>query len=145
MTAHSTPSTNATQSNQSKQLLWTGRIMSGVPVLYLFLEAVSWILNVGPAVAVIVELGYPAHLVSWLGFALLGCLILYVIPHTATLGAILLTGHLGGAAATNVRVEDPWFLFPVLVAVLVWGGLYLRDERLRELIPLRQGANGAQA
>lgn len=118
--------------------------MSALPVLYLLLEVVSWILNVAPAVAVVVELGCPAHLVGWLGFVLLGCILLYVIPRTALLGAILLTGHLGGAAAANVSVEDPWFPFPVLVAVLVWGGLYLRDERLRVLVPSHRGANGAE-
>jgi len=74
-----------------------------------------------------------------LGILLTACTIIYVIPRTAVLGAILLTGYLGGAIATHVRFSDPWFpiLFPVFIGALVWGGLYLRDGRLRALMPLR--------
>jgi DoxX-like protein len=87
------------------------------------------------------QLGYPGHLIRGIGIIELVCLALYVIPQTAVLGAILLTGYLGGAVATHVRVESPLFshiLFPVYVALLIWGGLYLRDDRLRALIPLRR-------
>jgi hypothetical protein len=88
-----------------------------------------------------VQLGYPESVIIGLGVALLTCTILYLIPRTAVLGAILLTGYLGGAVATHVRIGNPLFshtLFPVYIAVLVWGGLFLRDERLRALIPLRK-------
>ena len=85
-------------------------------------------------------LGWPVSLAIPLGILLLSCLALYAIPRTAVLGAILLTGYLGGAVATHVRVADPLFshvLFPVYVGAMLWGGLYLRDARLRALIPFR--------
>ncbi|MGI8521490.1 MAG: DoxX family protein, partial [Actinomycetota bacterium] len=85
-----------------------------------------------------VELGYPAGIVFWLGLILIVCTVLYAVPRTAVLGAILLTGYLGGATATQVRVESPSFWFPVLLGVLAWAGLYLRDARLRSLIPSRR-------
>ena len=88
-----------------------------------------------------VKLGYPETVIVPLGIILLTCTILYVIPRTSVLGAILLTGYLGGAVATHVRVGDPLFthvLFPVYLGVLIWGGLYLRDDRLPALIPLKR-------
>ena len=94
-----------------------------------------------PVVEGTVQLGYPESVLLGLGIVLLACTVLYVIPRTAILGAILLTGYLGGAVATHVRVGNPLFthvLFPVYLGVLIWGGLYLRDERLRALIPLRR-------
>ena len=78
-----------------------------------------------------------------IGILLLGCVALYLVPRTSVLGAILLTGYLGGAVASHVRVGDPWFshaLFPVYVGLLIWGGLYLRDQRLRALVPFRETA-----
>jgi len=87
-----------------------------------------------------VQLGYPEKVVVAIGVVLLVCTLLYVIPQTSILGAILLTGYLGGAIATHVRVGNPLFthvLFPVYVGVMVWGGLFLRDKRLRALVPLR--------
>jgi DoxX-like family len=88
-----------------------------------------------------VELGYPESVIIGLGVVLLVCTILYLIPGTAVLGAILLTGYLGGAVATHVRTGGPLFghtLFPVYIAVLLWSGLFLRDARLAALIPLRK-------
>jgi DoxX-like family len=125
----------------SKGRLWTGRIMSALPALFLFVDAVGKLVKPAPVVEGTVQLGYPESVLLGLGIVLLACTVLYVIPRTAILGAILLTGYLGGAVATHVRVGSPLFshiLFPVYVAVLVWGGLYLRDERLRALIPLRR-------
>ena len=125
----------------SKGTLWTGRIMSALPALFLFVDGVGKLLKPAPVVEGTVQLGYPESILLGLGIVLLGCTILYVMPRTAILGAILLTGYLGGAVATHVRVGSPLFshiLFPVYVAVLLWGGLYLRDERLRALIPLRR-------
>jgi hypothetical protein len=86
------------------------------------------------------KLGWPAGLAVPLGAILLICLIFYVIPKTSVLGAILLTGYLGGAVATHFRINDPLFshiLFPTYLGLFLWGGLYLREPRLRELIPLR--------
>ena len=93
-----------------------------------------------PVVKATIELGYPESVIMALGIILLVCVILYVVPHTAVLGAILLTGYLGGAIATQARVGNPLFshiLFPVYLALLIWGGLFLRDSRLRALMPLR--------
>ena len=80
--------------------------------------------------------GYPVELAPWVGLSLLVSTILYLAPRTTVLGAILVTGYLGGAAATQVRVGDPWFLFPVALGVVAWGGLWLRDGMLRNLMPL---------
>jgi hypothetical protein len=124
----------------SKKALWTGRIMSGVVVLLLLFDAIIKILRLAAAVEGTARMGYPAGVVLPLGVVLLACVILYVIPRTSILGAILLTGYLGGAVASNVRVGNPLFgyvLLPIYIAVLMWGGLYLRDNRLRALIPLR--------
>jgi hypothetical protein len=84
-----------------------------------------------------VQFGYPQHLATPIGIVLVACTLLYVVPRTAVLGAILLTGYLGGATASQVRVEDPFFLFAAVFGVLVWAGLYLREPRVRALIPLR--------
>ena len=125
----------------SKGRLWTGRIMSALPALFLLVDAVGKLMKPAAVVEGTVQLGYPESVLLGLGIVLLACTVLYVIPRTAVLGAILLTGYLGGAIATHVRVGSPLFshiLFPVYLAVLIWGGLYLRDERLRALIPLRR-------
>lgn len=92
-----------------------------------------------PVVEATVKLGYPESVILGIGVVLLICTILYLLPKTAVLGAILLTGYLGGAVATHVRVAEGWFsiLFPVIFGVLLWGGLWLRDERLQKLIPLQ--------
>jgi DoxX-like family len=125
----------------SKGRLWTGRIISALPALFLLVDGVGKLVKPAPVVQGTVQLGYPESVLLGLGIVLLSCTVLYVIPRTAILGAILLTGYLGGAIATHVRVGSPLFshiLFPVYVAVLLWGGIYLRDERLRALIPLRR-------
>jgi hypothetical protein len=124
----------------SKTSLWAGRIMSGLVVLFMFFDSAIKLLNLGPAVEGTARLGYPVSLVVPIGVVLFVCTVLYAIPRTSILGAILLTGYLGGAVASNVRMGNPLFgyvLFPVYVGVLLWGGLFLRDARLRALIPLR--------
>jgi hypothetical protein len=118
----------------------TGRIISGIVVTFLLFDSIGKLLMVAPVIDGTTELGYPVSVIFGLGVTLLTCVVLYAIPRTSVLGAILLTGYLGGAIATHVRVGSPvvtHVLFPVYVAVMVWGGLYLRDERLRELLPLR--------
>ena len=115
--------------------------MSALPALFLFADGVGKLVKPAPVVEGTVQLGYPESVLVGLDIVLLACTVLYVIPRTAVFGAILLTGYLGGAIATHVRVGSPLFshiLFPVYLAVLLWGGLYLRDERLRALIPLRR-------
>ena len=124
----------------SKGRLWTGCIMSALPALFLVMDGVMKLMKPDFVVKATVQLGYPENVIFPLGIVVLVCVILYVIPSTAVLGAILLTGYLGGAVATHVRVGDPLFshtLFPIYFAILLWGGLYLREERLRALIPLR--------
>jgi hypothetical protein len=132
---------NSTTAPASKKRLWTGRILSGlVGVLLLFDSAVK-LLQAAPAMQGTMQLGYPSSVVFPLGLVLLACVALYLVPRTAVVGAVLLTGYLGGAVATHVRVGDPLFthvLAPIYVAVLIWGGLYLRDRRVRALIGPRQ-------
>jgi hypothetical protein len=104
------------------------------------MDGVMKLIKPAPVVEATMRLGYPESVIQSLGIVLLVCTILYAIPRTSILGAILLTGYLGGAVAANVRVGNPLFshtLFPVYVALFVWGGLYLRDRRLRGLIPVR--------
>ena len=113
--------------------VWTGRIISTLAALFMAFDCVIKLLELAPAVEATTLLGYPAHLVVVIGLIQLGCLAAYVIPRTSLLGAILLTGYLGGAVATQVRIEDPWFLFPAFIGVLAWGGLFLRDGRVRAL------------
>lgn len=121
----------------SKSALWAGRIVSALMVVFLLSDAIVKLIKLAPAVEGTVKLGYPVGVVVPLGIVLLISVVLYAIRRTCVLGAILLTGYLGGATATQVRLSDPLFLFPVAFGVLVWLGLYLRDERLRTLVPLR--------
>ena len=124
----------------SKKALWAGRIVSALPVLFLLMDGIMKLIKPAPVVDATVKLGYPATTIVPLGIVLLICTLLYVIPRTSVLGAILLTGYLGGAVATHVRVSDPLFthvLFPVYLGVMIWLGLYLRDNLLRRILPLR--------
>jgi DoxX-like family len=123
----------------SKNRLWTGRILSALPTLFLLFDGILKLFKPAPVVNTTVDLGYPESVIIPLGIVLTLCTILYAIPRTAVLGTILLTGYLGGAVATHVRAGGPvlWIVFPVIVGLLIWGGLSLRDDRLRVLIPLR--------
>jgi hypothetical protein len=119
---------------------WSGNILSAIPTLFLLMDAVGKLFKPEPVVAGTLELGYRETVIVPLGIVLLVCTILYAIPKTSVLGAILLTGYLGGAVATHVRVGSPLFthmLFPVYLGIFIWLGLYLRDIRLRALAPLR--------
>lgn len=127
--------------------LWAGRALSALAALFLAFDSVGKLLQVEPVVAGTRSLGYPETAVFGLGVTLALCVAAYVIPGTSALGAILLTGYLGGAVATHVRVGSPFLshvLFPAYIAALVWGGLLLRDPRLRALVP-RFGERGAPA
>lgn len=119
-----------------KSLVWAGRILSALPVLFLLLDGVMKVVKPPFVVEATVQLGYPESVIVGLGILLVACTILYIIPRTAVLGAILLTGYLGGAVATHVRVGGPLFsiLMPVILGAMLWGGLYLRDERVRSLV-----------
>lgn len=126
----------------AKSSLLAGRIISALVVLFLVFDGVTKVLQAGFVIEASGQLGIPASVVPGLGIVLLICTAAYVIPRTSVLGAILLTGYLGGAAATHVRLGGPIFnvVFAVGFGVLVWLGLFLRDERLRALIPLRREA-----
>ncbi|HEY0738631.1 MAG TPA: DoxX family protein [Herpetosiphonaceae bacterium] len=126
----------------SKRMVWTGYVLSILPVLFLLLDAVIKVLRMDVAVQTTIQLGYPESTVVGMGLVLLVCVVLYVIPQTSVLGAILLTGYLGGAISTHVRVGSDLFslIFPALLGAMLWGGLFLRDARLRALIPLRKPA-----
>jgi hypothetical protein len=121
----------------SKKMRWAGYIISALPVLMLLFSGVMKLAKPAPVVEGFVRLGYPESLALGIGIVELACAVIYVIPRTSVLGAILLTGYLGGATATHVRIGEPFFM-PIILGVLVWGGLFLRDERLRALLPLRQ-------
>ena len=121
----------------SKKMIWAGRIMSALPVLMLLLSGVMKLVKPAAVVEGFARLGYPESLTVGIGIVELACAALYVVPRTAVLGAILMTAYLGGATATHVPIGEPFFM-PILLGVLVWGGLFLRDERLRALLPLRQ-------
>ncbi len=121
------------------QRTWTARIVMAVPVLFLLFDATIKLVKIQAVTDAMAALGYPDGLARVFGVLLLLLVVLYLIPRTSVLGALLLTGYLGGAVATHVRVEHPVFshtLFPVYVALLLWGGLWLRSEQLRKLIPL---------
>jgi hypothetical protein len=120
---------------------WAGRILSGLAVLFLAFDAAMKVLKLPAAVEGTTQLGYPENVVLPLGLIQVVCLIVYLIPRTSVVGAILWAGYLGGAIATHVRVQSPLashILFPIYVAMLLWGGLWLRDARVRSL--LRWGA-----
>jgi len=123
----------------SQKALWAGRIVSGLPALFLLVDGVMKLVKPAPVVEGTLRYGFSESVIIPLGILLIACTIISVIPRTAVLGAILLTGYLGGAVVTHVRFGDPWFpiLFPVCIGALVWGGLYMRDGRLRALMPLR--------
>ena len=121
--------------------LWTGRVIAWLVSLFLLFDAAMKFVQPKPVVDSFVQTGWPIAVSSALGAVLLISTILYLIPRTAILGAILLTGYLGGAVAANVRLLNPLFshtLFPVYFGVLVWGSLWLRDPQLKEIVPLRQ-------
>jgi hypothetical protein len=123
-------------SNKSR---WTGRILSILVVIFMLLDSFSHLAMPAPVVEAFTRLGYPVSLSLGIGILGLICTVLYAIPRTSIVGAILLTGFLGGATAANLRVADPLFetLFPTLVGALIWAGMMLRDDLLRRLIPLR--------
>ena len=118
-----------------------GAIMSGLAVLFLLFDSLGKLMQVSQVIQASVQLGYPESAVPVIGIILLVCVVAYAVPRTSVLGAILLTGYLGGAVATQLRVGNPLLthtLFPVYVGALIWGGLLLREERLRALVPLRR-------
>ena len=121
----------------SRTSLWSGRIITALVALFMTFDGLMKVLKVPAAVDGTVKLGYSESVLVPLGIVVLVCTAVYLYPRTSILGAILLTGFLGGAVATNVRTQPQWTLFPVVLGVLAWLGLYLRDQSLKKLVPLR--------
>jgi hypothetical protein len=121
----------------SKKRLWTGRILSAIVVLFLLFNGVLGLMRPPFVIEGFTHLGYPASAAISIAILLVVSTVIYAIPRTAVLGAVLLTGYLGGATASHVRIGEPFFL-PLIVGALVWGALFLREDRLRALIPLRR-------
>ena len=122
----------------SKTTLWIGRVMSALPVLMVLFSSVMKLMKMAAVVEGFAHAGVPERLIIPVGIIELVCVIVYVIPQTAVLGAILMTGLLGGATITTLRIADPTYPMPIVLGMLAWGGLFLRDTRLRDLIPIRK-------
>jgi hypothetical protein len=122
----------------SKGTLWAGRIVSGLPALFLLIDGAAKLVKPAPVVEATTRLGYSENTIVPIGIVLSIRTIVYLIPKTSVLGAILLTGFLGGAVSTHVRAAEGAFpiVFPVIIGGLLWLGLYLRKQSLRHLIPL---------
>jgi hypothetical protein len=132
-----TPISMDRTSEVSRRAALTGRILSGLAVAFLAMDATMKLFSVPAAVQGTAQLGYPTSVLFGIGVVQAICLALYLIPRTAVLGAVLWTGYLGGAIATHVRVGSPLFthvLFPIYVAAFLWGGLWLRDRRVRAML-----------
>ena len=121
-------------------LVWTGRVLTALGVLFLVFDAVIKVMQIQPVVDTFNLLGIPTGLAPAIGFLMLACLAVYLFPRTSLLGAILLTGYLGGAISLQLRIGAPPFnmVFPLIVAAFIWGGLYLRDPLLRSVLPVRR-------
>jgi len=126
--------------SQPKAQLWAGRVISGIVVVFLVFDGVTKVGKESHVLAAAAGQGYSQSLIVWIRALLLVCTLIYAIPRSSVLGAILLTGYLGGAVESNVRIHHPVFecIFPVIFGALVWAGLFLRDVGLRKMIPLRQ-------
>ena len=126
-----------------KKMLWSGRILSALSIVFMLFDAVGHLVKPAAVADAFNRLNFPLGLSVPLGIMALVCVIVYAIPRTSILGAILLTGYLGGAVATHLRVRDPLFdtIFPIIIGALVWGGVYFRDARLRALVPISEISN----
>jgi hypothetical protein len=129
--------TSDVQRPVSKAMIWIGWLLSVLPSLVLLFSGTMKLVKPEGVVKGFEHLGYPEHLALAIGIVEIGCTLVYLLPRTAVLGAILLTGYLGGAVASHVRLLEMRFLVPLLLGVLIWLGLFLRDPRVRALIPMR--------
>ncbi|HEV3331895.1 MAG TPA: DoxX family protein [Bryobacteraceae bacterium] len=120
----------------SKKTLWTGRVISALPALLILFASIPKVLKAAPMIEGLSQYGFPEQTVVVVGVIELACTVIYLVPRTRILGAILMAGLMGGATATNVRVSNPSWIVTVILGVLVWLGLYLRGVRLRALIPV---------
>ena len=123
----------------SRAAVWTGWVLGVLPCLLLLFSAYMKFMKPPEVIKGTEESGWPVHLITTLGVLELTCTVIYLVPRTAVLGAVLLTGYLGGAVSSHVRLEDGKWFVPAVLAVLLWLGLFLRDRRLRVLLPVRTG------
>ncbi len=134
---------NATGSRTlGRGAVWTGRIISGFAVLFMLFDSTTKIMQNPYVMKASAKLGYPPAMIPVIGTILLVCVVIYVVPRTSIIGAVLLTGYLGGAVASNLRIGTPLFsniLFPVYFGIVVWAGLYLRSQKVRGLFSLHKG------
>lgn len=124
----------------TKNQTWTGRVLTTIAVLFMLFDSIVKFTTVPEVVDSFKQLGYPTSLAPTIGVIELLCLALYLLPRTSVFGAVMLTGYLGGAVATHVRIGNPLLthaLFPIYIAFLLWLGLFMREPRLRVLLPLR--------
>lgn len=128
------------RSSPSKATLWISGVMSALPVLLVLLGSVMKLMRVPSVIEGFARAGLPERLMIPVGVIEMTCVLVYLIPQTAVLGAILMTGLLGGATITSLRIADPTWPMPVILGMLAWGGLFLRDLRIRDLIPRRKTA-----
>ena len=136
-----------TKDSPSKGAIWTGRALSALAILFLLFDSLTKLMMVDPVVKAAAQLGYPINLLPVTGGILLFCLTVYAIPRTSVFGAMLLTGYLGGAVEANLRIGTPLLtnvLFPVYFGVLVWGGVFLREKRVRTLFSLGKSEGSPQ-
>jgi hypothetical protein len=127
-----------TTANSTRGLTRTGWVLTGLVGLFLLVDGGGRVAGFAPYLDGMTQFGYPVSLATPVGLSLLVSTILMLIPRTAVLGSVLVTGYLGGATASQVRLGNSWFLFPIALGVLAWLGLWLRDARLRALLPMRQ-------
>lgn len=125
---------------ESKKLLWTGRVLTGLTVLFMLFDAFGKFANLPQVTEACARLGIPLSQTFSIGVLLLVSTLVYAVPRTAVLGAVLLTGYLGGAVAIQMRAGSPTFetVFPVIFGVIVWAGVYLRDCKLRAVFPIHR-------
>ena len=123
-----------------KWMLWTGRVLSALPVIAMVLSG-AMKLSHAPQLVLqwTTKFGYPESELTLIGLLEVACAVIYVIPRTAVLGAVLVTAYFGGAVATHVRISDPSAILVIVLGIFAWAGLYLRDDRVRALLPLREG------
>jgi len=134
-----TARTMGTTPPRGRWMLWTGRVLSALPILAMLMSASMKLSHAPQFVAMWTgKLGFPESALTGVGLLELTCVLLYAVPRTAVLGAVLLTGYLGGAITAHVRIGDPGLVTPLVLGALAWAGLFLRDGRVRALMPLRK-------
>ncbi|MBN8209015.1 DoxX family protein [Bacillus sp. NTK071] len=135
------------ENTMSRGRIWVAKLMSGIVILFMILDSMSKFFKPTSVVEGTIALGYSEHHLLVIGILGFVSAVLYALPRSSILGAVLLTGYFGGAISTHIRLDNPLFthtLFPVYLAILAWGGIWLRDAKLRELFPCKECENGKE-